>query len=772
LGLIVSIGLVVSVGIPAFAAAKPAISRVGSGSGPLTRTNVVIQGSSLGNVTAVRFGRLSGVIIGRPARNSVTVKTPAGATPGTVSVLVKNSAGWSSPSDKARYTFVAAPRLSSIAPVSGYYSGGTRVTLTGKNLSTAKQVLFGRQPATILARRVGTLIVKTPIGTLGSSSVTVKTTGGVATNSRVTFEYVRPPVESAFEVQSRTGTLVATDVNWVSGGYDADTDTTTPWLVELPSGAATPTVGQRFLLRPGNAAFPSGLAGSVTEVADQLDQSVRVTVVSADLEQVVDNLTVDYSGPVVDPNAATARSAARAGAAQLETGKAFEFSLKGPTALSCKDAQDSTVSFGADLTTTVTDVDVDQHLKLGNLIRKPTYDGAFTAEVQTTGKITVAAAATCKIKATWANAHRKIIPLGTSGATLSFGPSFEFKISGRGTWSIQDRTRTTFAVNATLGKTPTFTRAARSVESRQSGELAFEAELNGGVSVQFGLLDRAGLQGKILLGATASVTASSAPNVCVDGELFGKLTIGVFLDTIVYRWEADAFSVKLSILKVHGCLASEGPVFSTEPNITSARLTDAVIGVPYNATLTTADGRPGTWSIVRFALPAGLTLSPGGAITGTPQGSVQDYAVIVDFKDASGAVATTTIRIRVMPSQGLGGGDIQATLRWSGASDLDLHVTDPSGEEIYYAHPTSTSGGQLDHDANAGCNGPADDDNPVENIYWPTSGAPAGAYTVWVKVYATCGAPLDWHLTVRRNGVTIVDQSGTGDSAQLPFSAG
>jgi len=769
-----TIGLVVTpVGMSAFAAAKPVISRVGSGSGPLSPTKVVIQGINLEKVTAVRFGKLSGTIVGIPKSKSVTVRTPTGAKAGTVSVQVRNSAGWSSPSKKVRYTFVAAPRMSGISPSSGYYSGGTRVTISGTNLGTVKQVLFARQPARILSRKARTLVVKTPIGTLGSVPVTVKTAGGTATNPRVTFEYVKPPEQSASQMQPRAGTFVAADVDWVTGGYNPDTNTSTPWQVALPKGAATPVVGQQFLLRPGDAAFPSGFAGTVTEVADQLDQSVRVTVISADLEKVVDRLTVDYSGPVVDPDLTPARhAAARANAAPVELGKAFEFSLTGPTALFCKDDHGQTVSFGADLTTTVTDVDVDQHLNLGNLIRRPTYDGAFTAELQTTGKITVSAASTCKIKPEWADAHRKIIPLGTSGATLSFGPSFEFKISGKGTWSIQDRTRTTFGVNATLGKSPTFNRTARSVESKQTGELTFEAEVDGGISVQLGLLDRAGLQGKVLLGATASVTASTEPNICVEGELFGKLSIGVFLDAIVARWEADAFTAKLSILKVHGCLPSEGPVFSSEPEITSARLTDAVIGLPYSANLTTADGRQGAWSVVRFALPAGLMLSPSGAITGTPQGPVQDYAVIVDFQDASGAVATTTIRIMVMPGSGLGGGDIQATLRWSGAADLDLHVIDPSGEEIYFAHSTSASGGQLDHDANAGCNGPEDDDNPVENIYWPTAGAPAGTYTVWVKVFDTCDAPLDWNLTVRRNGVTVIDQSGSGDSTDYTFSLG
>ncbi|MFI7596594.1 IPT/TIG domain-containing protein [Actinoplanes sp. NPDC049681] len=760
-----SIGLLLpGLAAPADAAAKPVLTKLTPSSGPLRQIKLTLRGSNLRGVSAVRFGNLPGVVVGRSTATSVTVRTPRSARPATVSVRVKTPAGWSAVSKKVRYTFVAAPTLSRISPTSGYFSGGTRVTLSGKRFETTRSVHFGTQRATILSRRAGVLVVRSPIGVLGKVAVTVTTAGGATRGRGLAFEYVQPPAQSSLELTPASGAFVAADVEWVTGGYHADTGVAEPWLVGLPKGSTAPAVGRQFVLRPGDPAFPSGLAGTVTEVADQLDGSVRVTVAPSDLEGAVDTLSLDYAGPVGAPPAARA--------AAVEVGKAFEFSVTGPTSLFCQDPHGQAVSFGADLTSTVTDVDVDQHLDLGGLVRRPRYDAAFTGEVQTTGKITVGAAATCKIKEAWANAHRRVIPLGTSGSTLSFGPAFEFKISGKGTWSITDRTRTTFAVNAVLGSKPTYSRTARSVDSKQGGELSFEAEVTGGVSVQFGLLDRAGLQGKVLLGVSAALRAVTAPNVCVEGEVFLKLTVGVFLDALVKRWEADAFAVKLTLFRPRECVISEPPAPSGEPEITSARLPDASVGVPYAATLGTADGRPGTWSVVRFGLPAGLALAADGAVSGVPQGPVGDFPVIVDFKDASGRVTTTTIRIMVRPGPSLGGGDIQATLRWSGAADLDLHVLDPSGEEIYYGHATSESGGRLDHDANAACNGIEDDDNAVENVYWPTGAAPGGSYSVWVKVYNACDAPVDWHLSVRRNGTLVVDEDGTGDSSAYTFSLG
>ena len=83
----------------------------------------------------------------------------------------------------------------------------------------------------------------------------------------------------------------------------------------------------------------------------------------------------------------------------------------------------------------------------------------------------------------------------------------------------------------------------------------------------------------------------------------------------------------------------------------------------------------------------------------------------------------------------LGTGDVQVTLRWENPVDLDLHVFDPSGEEIWYGSRSSASGGTLDVDANANCG----NDAPVENVFWPTGGAPFGTYQVFVEYYQSCG---------------------------------
>jgi uncharacterized protein YfaP (DUF2135 family) len=69
-------------------------------------------------------------------------------------------------------------------------------------------------------------------------------------------------------------------------------------------------------------------------------------------------------------------------------------------------------------------------------------------------------------------------------------------------------------------------------------------------------------------------------------------------------------------------------------------------------------------------------------------------------------------------------------------TDLDLHVIDPNGEEIYYSHQSSSSGGKFFRDMQTGPNG-------VEFISWGLAQdgikGPSGNYTVYVVAYRTSG---------------------------------
>ncbi|MCB9366953.1 MAG: hypothetical protein H6508_07235 [Calditrichaeota bacterium] len=91
------------------------------------------------------------------------------------------------------------------------------------------------------------------------------------------------------------------------------------------------------------------------------------------------------------------------------------------------------------------------------------------------------------------------------------------------------------------------------------------------------------------------------------------------------------------------------------------------------------------------------------------------------------------------PTTPVGTGDIQVTLTWFNAQslDLDLWVTDPTGQTCAYFNNPSSTGGVLDRDNQCGdyVNG------TPENIYWTTT-PPSGEYKIEVDWYGDCGNGL------------------------------
>jgi hypothetical protein len=107
-------------------------------------------------------------------------------------------------------------------------------------------------------------------------------------------------------------------------------------------------------------------------------------------------------------------------------------------------------------------------------------------------------------------------------------------------------------------------------------------------------------------------------------------------------------------------------------------------------------------------------------------------------------------------------GDPQFTLLWDSEADLDLHVIEPSGKEIYWESPQGRFGGELDVDNTRGF-GP-------ENIYWlrerertgrkVKGPGPPGVYK-WFVVYSggfgSLAEPTRWKVRIRHDGkVTVV----------------
>lgn len=161
-------------------------------------------------------------------------------------------------------------------------------------------------------------------------------------------------------------------------------------------------------------------------------------------------------------------------------------------------------------------------------------------------------------------------------------------------------------------------------------------------------------------------------------------------------------------------------------------------------------------ALIVIAVLIGGSIAVAGAVTYLPN-------LVNDLANQLGiALPGTTV---------LGTGDVQVTLRWQGPADLDLHVIDPEGQEVWFAAPQSASGGTLDVDANAECDALP---RPVENIFWPTGGAPRGIYQVKVVLFQMCQstAPTDYEVTITVDGdvVDVINAQITTEGESHPVA--
>ncbi|MBW7933863.1 MAG: hypothetical protein H3C62_09685 [Gemmatimonadaceae bacterium] len=108
----------------------------------------------------------------------------------------------------------------------------------------------------------------------------------------------------------------------------------------------------------------------------------------------------------------------------------------------------------------------------------------------------------------------------------------------------------------------------------------------------------------------------------------------------------------------------------------------------------------------------------------------------------------------------VGTGEIQTNVTWDTKADVDLHLIDPSGKEIYYASRNSPTGGQLDLDSNAGC---GTDGPRAENIFWGDGIiVPHGEYILRVDYWSSCGAPAtNYTVTINLRGLPPKIFTGT-----------
>ncbi|MGW2375386.1 IPT/TIG domain-containing protein [Kitasatospora sp. NPDC001683] len=159
---------------------------------------MTLNGTNLSGATSVMFGANPAAIFSDTG-TQITVVAPAGL-PSSVGVTVTTAGGTS---NALTYAYTSVPVLSSLSPSAGPASGGNTVTLNGTNLSGATSVMFGANPATILADTGTQITVIAPAGLPSAVGVTVTTAGG--TSNALTYTYVAASVPSLSSLSPASG---------------------------------------------------------------------------------------------------------------------------------------------------------------------------------------------------------------------------------------------------------------------------------------------------------------------------------------------------------------------------------------------------------------------------------------------------------------------------------------------------------------------------------------------------------------------------------------
>ena len=137
--------------------------------------------------------------------------------------------------------------------------------------------------------------------------------------------------------------------------------------------------------------------------------------------------------------------------------------------------------------------------------------------------------------------------------------------------------------------------------------------------------------------------------------------------------------------------------------------------------------------------------------------AIDSGCVPVAAVDAGGAVGPVTCHR--MSNAAVEFGEVQVTVSWDSDADLDVHVVDATGEEIYFGQRTSGSGGVLDFDSH--CRPPRPRPFRNEHVAWSQGTAPEGAYAVRVNHWENCGAEQTNYVVSVYNHGSVSSFSGT-----------
>ncbi len=546
----------------AAAAPRPVVTSVSPTAGPLKgETAVTIRGSHFARVSWVKIGGTKATKVRVVSSTAITAVVPKHKA-GSATISVQQTSGTSKPS-AARFHYVAAPRITGMSARSGPVAGAQTVTVKGTNLSYVTRVDFGTSRATVLAGSTGTALrVSTPARWAGTVRVKVTTAGGVSADVAADdYEFRNPAPQSTATLTPAASTAVAdaAGVTAVTGGEADPSGNGTgqqPWTVTLAAGAAVPTAGQGFVVRPGGQVHPSGLAGTVTAVDTSAADGTTTLIVkpsAASLTSVMSSAQAVYSGPLGDAQGASSSSPARQVQRAGSLTSTVDFGSVSASVLECGDSDGLSVSLTGSLSLKLENVQSHVEVRAGSLVSKPYVSVWLSYEPTLSLSLSASADATCSLPAVWQNTHRKLFVLGSTGATIAIAPDASFSVSAKGKVTFQQHSYRMLGFQSNPDGSLRRLDGKSSDPAKATVSAELEAKAYAGVQVQVGLLDVIGVGISIGGGLKGGASADWPPRVCLSVTPYLQGTLYAYLNAWVKEWKLQAFSVELDLGGITSC---------------------------------------------------------------------------------------------------------------------------------------------------------------------------------------------------------------------------
>ncbi len=594
-------------------------------------TSVTITGTGFNaglGVTAVSFGGTAAATFIVDSDTQITATSPAGS--GMVDVTVTGSGNTSATSLSDQFTYLAAPTVAGVSPSAGPTGGGTTVVITGTGFTSATGaagVTFGATNAANYTVNSDTQITATsPAGSAGTVDVRVTTPGGTSSTSASDFfTYVAAPTVTGLAPASgpvgggTTVTLTGTGFSGttaVTFGATAATgvivNSATQITATAPAG--TGTVNVRVTTVGGTSA--TAAANQYSYIAPPIANAVSATVAYGSTNNPIPlNVTGGAASSVAVATAASHGTATASGTTISYTPAA---GYGGPDSFSYTATNASGTSAPATVTITVSPPAI-----------------SYAPANPPAGSVGVAYSQSLAGASGGTGPYTYSVTSGSLPAGLSLAADGTLSGTPTTVASASFSVRATDSSNSTPPATgpyssahqpltlnivaPTITVAPATLPSGNAGTAYSQTLTASGGASPYSYAITAGA-------LPPGVTLNTA-----SGAITGTPTASDAFNFTITATDGNSFT---------GSQAYSVNIFSPNFTLTPSALPSATMGVTYNQAITAGGGTaPYTYSVVAGALPAGLTMSTAGVVSGIPTaaGSFHFTVIARDSTTGSGA---------------------------------------------------------------------------------------------------------------------------------------